>query len=345
MDQKFECDVIIKTEPNNEDHNLLLTLPYKCHICEKSFKSQRFRSKHIKTLHEDTSYHSNTDIMIKKEPKIEDLPLSKFELEGGTTNSISNLTASEIINLRIKPFKCEDCDYSSSRKGDLKKHISSQHAKHDVGSFDEGKVYTCEICNSEFKDRSNLKKHILVVHEGIKPFECSLCGSCFSQKSKMKKHIAAVHERKKPHKCKWCDRGFDSKKDLTRHIECVHEKKRPFKCEMCGQDFGMACSLKKHVKTMHEDGNSYIIDTCPVCSKHFKYKTALENHMKKVHQSILPNEPQEYRCQICFDGFYHEEELHLHNQTEHETMEIQELNPLEILEVECDIVVNEDSPE
>ena len=58
---------------------------------------------------------------------------------------------------------------------------------------------------------------------------------------------------------------------------------------------GMACSLKKHVKTMHEDGNSYIIDTCPVCSKHFKYKTALETHMKKVHQSSLPNEPQEYR--------------------------------------------------
>ena len=135
MDQKFECDVIIKTEPNNEDHNLLLTLQYKCHICEKSFKSQRFRSKHIKTLHEDTSYHSNTDIMIKKEPKIEDLPLSKFELEGGTTNSISNLTASEIINLKIKPFKCEDCDYSSSRKGDLKKHISSQHAKVRLSTF------------------------------------------------------------------------------------------------------------------------------------------------------------------------------------------------------------------
>lgn len=102
----------------------------------------------------------------------------------------------------------------------LKKRIYlSIPFQHDVGSFDEGKVYTCEICNSEFKDRSNLKKHILVVHEGIKPFECSLCGSCFSQKSKMKKHIAAVHERKKPHKCKWCDRGFDSKKDLTRHIE------------------------------------------------------------------------------------------------------------------------------
>jgi hypothetical protein len=51
-----------------------------------------------------------------------------------------------------------------------------------------------------------------------------------------------------------------------------------------------------------------------------------------------------YRCQICFDGFYHEEELHLHIQTEHETMEIQEINPLEILEVECDVVVNEDDP-
>lgn len=135
MDQKFECDVIIKTEPNNEDQNLLLSLPYKCHICEKSFKSQRVRSKHIKALHEDISCHSITDIMIKKEPKIEDLPLSNFELEGSTTKSIINLTASEIINLKIKPFKCEDCDYNSSRKGDLKKHIGSQHAKVTLITF------------------------------------------------------------------------------------------------------------------------------------------------------------------------------------------------------------------
>ena len=71
----------------------------------------------------------------------------------------------------------------------------------------------------------------------------------------------------------------------------------------------MACSLKKHVKTMHEDGNSYIIDTCPVCSKHFKYKTALENHMKKVHHSSVPNEPQEYRL-VCPE-FWSLEELTL----------------------------------
>ena len=46
MDQKFECDVIIKTEPNNEDHNSLLTLQYKCHICEKSFKARIGKDTH-----------------------------------------------------------------------------------------------------------------------------------------------------------------------------------------------------------------------------------------------------------------------------------------------------------
>ena len=75
------------------------------------------------TLEKDDNFSdnlgSNNDIMIEKEPKIEDLPLSNFEFEGTTTDTIKNLTACEIINLKIKPFKCEDCDYSSSRKGQL----------------------------------------------------------------------------------------------------------------------------------------------------------------------------------------------------------------------------------
>ena len=104
--------------------------PYKCHYCEESFKLKRTRTKHLRMFHEEyenlekddhfsDNLVSNNDIMIKKEPKIEDLPLSNFEFEGTTTDTIKNLTASEIINLKIKPFKCEDCDYSSSRKGQL----------------------------------------------------------------------------------------------------------------------------------------------------------------------------------------------------------------------------------
>ena len=82
----------------------------------------------------------------------------------------------------------------------------------------------------------------------------------------------------------------------------VKEDGQLFEAHSFTNTLGMACSLKKHVKTMHKDGNSYIIDTCPICSKHFKYKTALETHMKKVHQSSLPNEPQEYRlvCPECW---------------------------------------------
>ena len=98
--------------------------------CEESFKLKRTRTKHLRMFHEEyenlekddnfsDNLVSNNDIMIKKEPKIEDLPLSNFEFEGTTTDTIKNLTASEIINLKIKPFKCEDCDYSSSRKGQL----------------------------------------------------------------------------------------------------------------------------------------------------------------------------------------------------------------------------------
>ena len=132
--------------------------PYKCHYCEESFKLKRTRTKHIRMFHEEyetlekddnfsDNLDSNNDIMIKKEPNIEDLPLSNFELEGSTTDTLTNLTASEIINLKIKPFKCEDCDYSSSRKGDLKKHIGSQHAKVRLITFKTEKIHSMCMAN------------------------------------------------------------------------------------------------------------------------------------------------------------------------------------------------------
>ena len=74
-----------------------------------------------------------------------------------------------------KTFKCEICDYSSSYKGSLTKHIAS--------GYNAKKSFKCDICDHSFSTKGNLKKHIGKVHESKKPFTCHLfCNQTYSQK-------------------------------------------------------------------------------------------------------------------------------------------------------------------
>ena len=52
---------------------------------------------------------------IQKEPK----GTRKVELQGNLTKHIAS------VDERKKQFHCEMCDYSSSKKGDLNRHVAS----------------------------------------------------------------------------------------------------------------------------------------------------------------------------------------------------------------------------
>ena len=61
-----------------------------------------------------------------------------------------------------KPFKCDICDYSCSRKNHSNKHFATVH---------EGKEpIKCDICEYSCFQNSDMKRHAANVHEGKKPF-------------------------------------------------------------------------------------------------------------------------------------------------------------------------------
>ena len=78
-------------------------------------------------------------------------------------------------------FKCEICDYSSSRKFEIKQHVES-------------------------------------VHEGKKSFKCKLCCYSSNEKFKVNQHFESVHEEKKLHKCQICVKRFTFMDSLKRHV-------------------------------------------------------------------------------------------------------------------------------
>ena len=54
-----------------------------------------------------------------------------------------------------KPFHCNTCDYSTSRKEQLQTHIESVH---------QGKKFNCQTCDLNLSDEMSLIEHIVFVH-------------------------------------------------------------------------------------------------------------------------------------------------------------------------------------
>ena len=175
---------------------------HQCPFCPAMFEQKIGVKMHIETVHEKKKEHQCS--------------LSSWGRQKGN-----------------KSFKCEVCDYRSSRKCDLKKHISLVH--------EAKKRFKCDICKAIIITKYGLKRHINSVHEGIKPFKCNICDYQTTRKLSLKSHIVSVHEentsskdtKTKPFVCTICDAIFSrktnmaifmDKKSLSIHIAAVHEK-------------------------------------------------------------------------------------------------------------------------
>jgi len=168
------------------------------------------------------------------------------------------------VHLKIKNHQCDDCEYKSCFRKDLKKHMKAVHGKMlqaieafvpDVESehFSEvGKVHLqakettqCPHCN---KFLANLKEHIKAVHMKEKNYFCHLCAYNTLFKSDLMKHDELVHKKNKK-SCQECGKQVAN---LHEHIRMVHKKEKNFKCNYCGYSCAKQSDMKKHSKNVHK---------------------------------------------------------------------------------------------
>ena len=84
--------------------------------------------------------------------------------------------------------------------------------------FNHFKLFKCEKCNVSFAKKGEINRHIAVVHEKKKPFQCNICEKSFPSKSRLNVHASEVHEKKHPFKCIMCDGSFSRKWSLSVHV-------------------------------------------------------------------------------------------------------------------------------
>ena len=88
-----------------------------------------------------------------------------------------------MVHTSEKRFQCDKCDYRTSDKQQLKRHMYT-HSDDPM----EGRKFKCEICHKAFFTNQELKQH-LMVHGGIKPYKCKLCSGTFSNFSGHRQHM------------------------------------------------------------------------------------------------------------------------------------------------------------
>lgn len=139
---------------------------YKCYQCFQSFNTEELLNNH-------TSAHVNR--------------VKCTECDMTCPSNAALAQHFRYRHLKVRPFKCSECDYAAVTKWDLNKHQSRMHnaeqatyicaecdytcftmnqmRKHARDEHGDGpNVYCCHCCEREYKNGSSLSKHLKIQH-------------------------------------------------------------------------------------------------------------------------------------------------------------------------------------
>lgn len=177
------CNKHFHTLMQLEDHELNVHVGdarYKCHLCEKSYKTKT-------TLIHHMSEHGI------------ELKLKYFCTE---CNKGFYRKKEFILHNRRhtgeKPFVCDQCGDTFLISGSLNRHRKYKH------TFE--KQFKCTMCSKSFVTNGGLQRHERV-HRKITPFSCEYCGKLFGNNWNLKAH-RRQHTGETPYKCFKCGHGF-----------------------------------------------------------------------------------------------------------------------------------------
>ncbi|XP_056129878.1 zinc finger protein 335-like isoform X2 [Lampris incognitus] len=228
-----------------------LLRPHNCWICGSRFLSQ-----------EDLRFHVNSH-------EGNDPELFKCLQCNYRCKRWSSLKDHMFNHEGTKPFKCEECDYSSVYRKDVIRH-SAVHNKDKKRKTELVSQFPCPVCHRVYPMQKRLTQH-MKTHSAEKPHMCDKCGKSFKKRYTFKMHllthIQSLGDSK--FKCEFCDYTCDNKKLLLNH-QLSHTNDRPFKCDYCKYSTSKEDFLVSHLAIKHTGEKPFSCDMCHFMTKHRK---------------------------------------------------------------------------
>ncbi|KAB1262294.1 Zinc finger protein 335 [Camelus dromedarius] len=212
-----------------------LLRPFLCRICGSRFLS-----------HEDLRFHVNSH-------EAGDPQLFKCLQCSYRSRRWSSLKEHMFNHVGSKPYKCDECSYTSVYRKDVIRHaaVHSRDRKKRPDPTPKLSSFPCPVCGRVYPMQKRLTQH-MKTHSTEKPHMCDKCGKSFKKRYTFKMHllthIQAVANRR--FKCEFCEFVCEDKKALLNH-QLSHVSDKPFKCTFCPYRTFREDFLLSHVAVKH----------------------------------------------------------------------------------------------
>ncbi|XP_074067318.1 zinc finger protein 335 isoform X2 [Macrotis lagotis] len=258
-----------------------LLRPYLCRICGSRFLS-----------HEDLRFHVNSH-------EAGDPQLFKCLQCSYRSRRWSSLKEHMFNHVGSKPYKCEECSYTSVYRKDVVRHsaVHNRDRKKRPEPSPKLSSFPCPVCSRVYPMQKRLTQH-MKTHSTEKPHMCDKCGKSFKKRYTFKMHllthIQAIANRR--FKCEFCEFVCEDKKLLLNH-QLSHVSDKPFKCNFCPYRTFREDFLLSHVAVKHTGAKPFACEFCHFTTRH---KKNLRLHVRCRHSASFEEwgrrHPEEPPC-------------------------------------------------
>ncbi|CAG9808675.1 unnamed protein product [Chironomus riparius] len=309
------------TKKSRSIHKREPQLPFKCYLCELEFRYRKDKFEHLELFHttdelkcklckhkSQTARGLDNHLMVHENP---DLLFHMCHI-CGKKNYQKACELRRHIKLahgdktkRLINFYCDNCDFKTFSKMNMKRHLSTIHLKI--------KAYGCQFCpDKKYTSKITLDQHMISKHGQETEFICQCCKRKFPTMSFLRSHLkstcsgspGSVRERADPnayreplydeldhYRCKLCGLVFEGKGKISQHYAQRHKHNNS--CNLCAATFNSYSNLKKHIQILHNKIHKY---NCSYCTRSFGQKNQLQSHIN-THTGDKP-----FQCKFdCCD--------------------------------------------